>query len=598
MQNDKVQRLFSRRQFLGKAVVKSIFTAGAISLPFTQKALSSTKESQPVKPNKFQRNSNNPPSPPFAVRVLNKAGFGAKVGDIDAFNALADNDDDRLIAWVDRQLNPTASDPELDRRFLELNGTAYSTINKTKQQLWDEHYNSGQFHKRHLPQYEMERLIVFRSLYSQWQLRELLNDFWFNHFNVYAQNGPAQSMLPDYDREIRSNIFGNFYDMLLDTSKSSSMLFYLDNYINTWPDPNENYARELMELHTLGAIENSYEDATPNAIGNNIKGQRKGYTETDVRQFARALTGWSYDFITSRHAGNGAFTFNADLHYDGHLNEPIKVMDITINHNTGENDVTVILKYLADHYGTARFISKKLCQRLISDNPSETLIASTAEIFYNNRNEVDQLAKVYRHILLSGEFKTSWGEKIKRPLETIVSAMRAADVNINYRYKHVPSTNIHHFLVRAGQGPYKVSPPTGYSDEKPNWSATTPLLASWQAVTYFCAWGPATDKSTGNPQYYFCHLGEQSNALIPNQADRTPENLVDDWMMRLRGYHYDNDTRNHLINFVADKAGVARNVSLHTVMNTNNLSNNLFTYPLICSTLVGLILTSADAMRR
>ena len=158
----------------------------------------------------------------------------------------------------------------------------------------------------------------------------MLNDFWFNHFYVKGSSFPTQGMLPHYNEELRSRMFGNFYDMLEANSKTASMLFYLDNYRNSWPNPNENYAREVLELHTLGAIENYYGTVDPNSIGVNSKGQRTGYTEIDVFQFARALTGWSVADGNGGSPDTGEFLFRSDQHYDEHASESIKVLDMDI----------------------------------------------------------------------------------------------------------------------------------------------------------------------------------------------------------------------------------------------------------------------------
>ena len=544
------------------------------------------------------------PLPPLAVMVYNKAAFGPRPGDLSAFNALGGNDTARLTAWVDNQLNPTVADTEVDARmsgFLN-SGSAYDTINKTAAQLWTEHVRytgANEYNTKSRPRFQMERLLVLKGTYSQWQLRELLADFWFNHYNVKGNRSVVRSMLPHYDREIRNHIFGNFYDMLLANSKTASMLYYLDNYRNTWPNPNENYAREVLELHTLGAIENYYGAVDPNTLGNNIKGQRTGYTEIDVFQFARALTGWSIANGTGGVADTGEFLFKNDQHYNNHASNPINVMDISLTVNGGENDVTDILTYLANHYGTARFIAWKLCTRLVGDNPPASLVSSTADEFYNRRNDADQLKEVYRHILLSTEFQTTWGTKVKRPLENIIASMRATDIDIDFRYDHSPSNGIFGRLDDTGQKPFNYDDPTGYPDEKHLWSGSAPLVTSWKTITYFLNRSGHTfnDPDTGVTSLRYFNVAEQSNNLIPNTANRTPTQLVDTWMMHLRGYAYDAATRTRLISYVVDKSGATANQSIHDITDTNNISN-ASTYQRVVYTLIGLIMMSPDAIRR
>lgn len=596
----------SRRQFLGTTALLGTVGATTLSLSLPQQAKASGQifnSVEGLKPGPVII-SGLSSVPPMAALVLNKAAFGPRPGDIDAFNALGVDDDSRLIAWVNQQLNPTAADPEVDARinpFLA-SGMAYDTINKSAAELWSEHHlyeGSNAYLTNNRPRWQMERLFILRGIYGKWQFRELMNDFWFNHFNVKGNRYVIRSMLPNYDREIRSQIFGNFYDMLLANSRTASMLFYLDNYRNSWPYPNENYAREVLELHTLGAIENYYGAVDPNSLGTNSKGQRTGYTEIDVFEFAKALTGWSIADGTGGTPNTGEFYFRSGDHYNDQSNTPIEVLDITLSTNGGEADVTDILRYLADHYGTARFIAWKLCTRLVGDNPTESLVSSTADEFYNRRNDSDQLKEVYRHILLSNEFKTTWGAKVKRPLENIISAMRATDIDIDFRRDHSPSNSIYYRLGDTGQEPFDNDTPTGYPDEKPLWSGSGPLVTSWRTITYFLNRSASTydDPDTGimGGLRYF-NIAEQANIEIPDPANRTPAQLVDMWMIRLRGYSYDATTRSRLITFVMDKSGLTENQAFD--VNDSNNTTQYSTYQRVNFTLVGLILMSPDAIRR
>ncbi len=608
MGTTKSDAKLTRRKFMGSSVAIGAGGLAAVTLPASRQARADSptfQSTRPMKPAPVIRGAG-ATAPPLAALVLNKAAFGPRPGDIDAFNALGGDDASRLAAWVDQQLNPTVADPEVDNRMAQFlgNGSAYDTINKTPNQLWTDHARVDgtgmDYQIRNRPRWQMERLIILRGLYGQWQLRELLNDFWFNHFNVLGDIFPAQSMLPHYDREIRSRIFGNFYDMLESNARTASMLFYLDNYRNSWPNPNENYAREVLELHTLGAIENYYAAVDPLTVPNNSQGQRAGYTEIDVFQFARALTGWGVADGDDGAPDTGDFLFRPSRHYDEHGTEPIRVMDITINTDGGENDVTQILQYLANHYGTARFIAWKLCTRFIGDSPPESIVSSTADEFYNRRADSDQLKEVYRHILMSSEFQSTWGNKVKRPLENIISAMRACDVDVDFRDDHSPSNDVFFRLDDTGQKPYDNETPTGFPDEKALWSGSGPLVLSWRTITYFLERSGDTydDPDTGElGRLRYCNIAEQANTEIPATANRTPAQLVDMWMPRLRGYSYDASTRQELINYVVFKGGVTENQSLHDNMDTNDLGNNS-TYQRINYTLVGLIMMCPDAIRR
>ncbi len=316
------------------------------------------------------------PTPPLAALVLNKAAFGPRPGDAAAFAALGIDDDSRLLAWVDHQLNPGLADTEVDSRLAALAASAvpadvaaFDTLNKTAQQLWTEHARSSDWAVRNRPVWQMERLYLLRATYSEWQLREVLVDFWFNHFNVIGGEFPSHGLMPRYDEILRQHVFGNFGDLLNASAKSASMLYYLDNYVNTWPYPNENYAREVLELHTLGAIENYFGAVDPATVGSNSKGQRAGYTEIDVFEFAKALTGWGVSDNSYQSPDTGEFLFRATRHYSAWATAPLKILDLTITATNGEADVTDVLDYLAGHYGTARYIAWKLCVRLVGDDP-------------------------------------------------------------------------------------------------------------------------------------------------------------------------------------------------------------------------------------
>lgn len=610
MGTNKLKKNVSRRQFLGSSALTGTLGVAALSLPLSQKTQANSSAFSslaPLRPGpEIESLGTVTTLPPLAAMVLNKASFGPRPGDVDAFNALGANDTARLTTWVDDQLSPTTADPEVDSRMAAFlgNGSAYDTINKSRTQLWTEHHKvsgSGTFATKIRPLRQMERLFVLRATYSKWQLREVLNDFWFNHFNVKGTKDAVRSMLPNYDSEIRSRIFGNFFDMLLANSRTASMLYYLDNRLNTWPFPNENYAREVLELHTLGAIENYFGADDPSSVGTNIKGQRAGYVENDVFQFARALTGWS---IANGFSGDtiddGGFLFRANQHYDEHAMESIKVLDVELTVNGNENDVIDILQYLADHYGTARFIAWKLCTRLVGDNPPESLVASTADQFYNRRADNDQLKGVYRHILMSNEFQTTWGAKVKRPLETIISAMRATDMDIDFRTNHLPSDALFiNYLSLTGQKPYDNDTPTGFPDDKSSWISSGVLVPSWRAITYFLDLSATTynDPDTGvMGGLRYMNIAEQANAEIPDSTNRTPTQLVDMWINRLRGYSYDAGVKTSLISYVMNKSGLSATQAFAD--NDSNNTSRTSTYQRINYTLVGLILMTPDAMRR
>jgi len=241
-----------------------------------------------------------------------------------------------------------------------------------------------------------------------------------------------------------------------------------------------------------------------------------------------------------------------------------------------------VLDYLAGHYGTARYIAWKLCVRLVGDSPPESLIASTADEFYARREDADQLRWVYRHILLSNEFKTTWGEKIKRPIETVVRAMRAANVDLSFRIDHSISDSIWSRLTDTGHYPYGYEAPTGYPDERVQWQGSGALIMSWRAVTYLLR------------QPTIVNLALQTNTGIPNAADRTPTNVVNFWMDRVLGYALEANQSSRMVNFIIESVGGTANTTILNNSDTGYYSK----YQKVLRALVGLILMSPDAMRR
>ena len=600
--------LINRRRFISGTAVAGLAggvavsqAAGATPPPEKFRNLS------PMYPAPEEAQKGVDPDPPsLAALVLNKAACGPRPGDIEAFNALGDENTTPLESWVEYQLNPTGSDPEVDSRLADLllspdpeDQLAYDTIDKTALQLWTEHARDTDYSTRNRPVWQMERLTILRAVYSEWQLREVLNDFWMNHFNVYGREFPSYGMMPEYDRVLRSHIFGNFGDMLRANARTATMLYYLDNYANTWPNPNENYARELLELHTLGAVENYYGAVDPLTVGNNSKGQRAGYTEIDVFELAKALTGWGVSDSTDNSPDTGEFIFRPARHYDDWLEAPITMMDVVLTETNGEADVTEILDYLANHYGTASYIAWKLCIRLISDNPPASIVESTADEFYNRRQDPDQLKEVYRHVILSSEFQNTWGQKVKRPVESLVRAWRAAGVDLTFRLDHSTSNSIWGRLDDTSHYPFGYAPPTGYPDERAFWQGSGPLIMSWRVITYMLR------RDT------IVNLAEQTNVHFTNPADRTARNLVNWWLYRALGYVQALEVEDRIVEFVTSIlfnldpgfVGDFETEPLDTFTNTSNVTDmdgtaTNSTYQQIIRGVVGLILMSPEAMKR
>jgi len=326
---------------------------------------------------------------------------------------------------------------------------------------------------------ELSMAKVTRAIYSGRQLQQVMDDFWFNHFNVFAGKGEDRYYLTSYERDvIQPHALGKFKDLLVADAKSPAMLFYLDNFLSAdprsaqreaqeryarqmaryrgfGPPPvppnaqqrkkndrglNENYGRELMELHTLG-----------------VDG---GYTQKDVTEVARCFTGWTIE----KPRINPAFKFDDRLHDP----DPKFVLGKKI-HAGGMKDGEEVIDLLVHHPSTAKFISTKLARRFVSDNPPPALVARMAETFQSSDGDI---RAVLHTMIYSPEFwsRDAYRAKIKTPFELVVSAARALGTDVDMAQPLVG------WVARIGQPLYQCQPPTGYADKAEAWVNTGALL--------------------------------------------------------------------------------------------------------------------------
>jgi uncharacterized protein (DUF1800 family) len=301
---------------------------------------------------------------------------------------------------------------------------------------------------------ELSEAKVVRAVYSERQLEEVLVDFWFNHFNVFARKGQTGIYVGEYERDaIRPRVFGTFRDLLGATAKSPAMLVYLDNSQSVAPNArmaangqrprglNENYARELLELHTLG-----------------VDG---GYTQQDIVNVARAFTGWT---IGPPYAAG--FRFAPNLHD----RDAKVVLGQTIKAGGGMDDGERVLDIVASHPSTARHISFKLAQRFVSDTPPPALVDRAARTFQRTNGD---LREVIRGIVSSPEFFAAAVRlaKVKTPFEFVVSALRAGNAEIR------SGQAVLRALADMGMPLYLCQPPTGYDDSAESWVSSGALVA-------------------------------------------------------------------------------------------------------------------------
>jgi uncharacterized protein (DUF1800 family) len=301
---------------------------------------------------------------------------------------------------------------------------------------------------------------ILRAVNSNRQLEAQLDDFWYNHFNVFADKGADRYLVTEYERDaIQPHVLGKFRQLLEATAKSPAMLFYLDNWQSVGPNApqargqgaqgkqakrglNENYGRELMELHTLG-----------------VDG---GYSQKDVTEVARCFTGWT---INQPQRG-GKFMFNARLHDNG---EKV-VLGVTIPAGGGESDGEKVLDILSRQPATAHFISKKLATRFVADDAPEALINRMADTFLKTDGDIRQ---VMLTMINSKEFWSvgAYRSKVKSPLEMVASSVRAVNGNVDVAFPLVNQ------VAQLGEPLYRKLEPTGYSNSSAQWANSAGLMA-------------------------------------------------------------------------------------------------------------------------
>jgi uncharacterized protein (DUF1800 family) len=435
------------------------------------------------------------------VHVLNRIGFGPRPGDVERIQAIGIRQyidqqlhpervaDPGLAARLAGLQTVGLSSRDIvedyERPMLEARRARKQQQGSAADEPETKKGNGAPvpFQRANIVVVELAEQKLQRAIYSERQLEEVLADFWFNHFNVDARKGRVRFLLTEYEREaIRPHVLGTFRDLLEATAKSPAMLFYLDNWMSADPNGphldapvggeafagsrrirrgaalpgtqqrpalpkrtprglNENYARELMELHTLG-----------------VEG---GYTQKDVTEVARAFTGWTIE----NPRGGGGFRFEPRLHDAGAK----MVLGHSLKAGGGIRDGEQVLDILARSPSTARFISTKLARHFVSDVPPAGLVDRLAARFTDTRGD---LRAVMTLLLASPEFlaPASYRAKVKTPFEFVVSAVRATGAQF-------ADTRM---LVKAvqdlGMPLYQCQPPTGYKDTADAWTNTGALV--------------------------------------------------------------------------------------------------------------------------
>ncbi|HIP24698.1 MAG TPA: DUF1800 family protein, partial [Rhodobacteraceae bacterium] len=298
--------------------------------------------------------------------------------------------------------------------------------------------------------------------------------FWHNHFNANALKDVETAVFfPEYDRSMRRHALGNFRALLGETAQAPTMLYYLNNASSRASPANENYARELLELHTMGAA-NYLNDQYDNwrEVPGADDGLAVGYIDQDVYEVARAFSGWTVgdgewlDDGADKPA-TGEFYF-ATLWHDPYQK---RILGVEFEPNAAPMaDGNKVLDILAAHPATARFVTEKILRRLGLETPSEAFKARIAEVFASAVHDEDQIAQVIRAIVLSEEFATTTPAKLRTPFEFVIALFRATGTQVKE-----PQYDLHWQLERAGWTQHQVRPPTGHSDHSADWANTRAL---------------------------------------------------------------------------------------------------------------------------
>ncbi len=426
------------------------------------------------------------------LHALNRLGYGPRPGDVDRVRKMG------LERWIDQQLHPeTIDDSALAARL-----DAYPTLAMSPAKLLEDYpapemaakrmgISVEEYRKRQEatarqqaaagqgmrapgetgPQRVVSELAMAkltRAIYSERQLNEQLADFWFNHFNVFVYKDADRWLVTSYERDfIRAHMLGKFKDLLSATAHSPAMLFYLDNWLSADPNAferirhltpqqrtmqrglpplggkrglNENYGRELLELHTVG-----------------VDG---GYNQRDVIEAARCFTGWT---LRNRES-------DPEFYFDNRLHDASekRIMGKKI-HAGGIKDGEKVLEMLAKHPSTARFISTKLARHFVSDTPPAALVERLAKTFLKTDGDI---RAVLQAMIYSPEFwsRQTYRAKVKKPFELVASTARALGSDVD------TPTPLVQWTARIGEPLYQCLPPTGYADKAEAWVNTGALL--------------------------------------------------------------------------------------------------------------------------
>jgi uncharacterized protein (DUF1800 family) len=367
------------------------------------------------------------------LHLLRRATFGPTDADIALVKRIG------IDAWIDQQLQPASlPDPVVDAA-LKVTPTVGMTTTQIRATVQDGDYK---------PMMELAEAVITRQVWTSRQLFEVMVDFWNNHINITSPfDGGWDVRNPSDTNVIRKNALGKFSDMLLASARDPAMMRYLNNAASDKRSVNENYGRELLELHTVG-----------------IDG---GYTEKDVRNSAYLMTGRTVD-------DKGGFKYDSRKHWTG----AVKVLGFQHANKSGRDGLAVgdaYLKYLATHPSTARYIARKLAVRFVADAPPQSLVDRLARTYQENGSAI---VPVLRVLFRSIEFWMSTGLKTRRPLENFVATARVVGAKPGADFGRALE-DMYNFTHTLGQPPLGWGPPNGYPDVANAWSSAAGMLEIW-----------------------------------------------------------------------------------------------------------------------
>jgi uncharacterized protein (DUF1800 family) len=431
---------------------------------------------------------------------LNRLTFGATQADRDAVQQMG------RMGWLAAQLAMPVSDDDLDRRLAEARlQIAYAAGDDGENGRWpamDEmrplaalqadpadlvdllyFENAMDYSERERPAHEVIAASLIRAVHAKAQLREVMTQFWHNHFHVNALKDETTAVFfADHDAAIRDHALGNFRDLLGAVARSPAMLYYLNNADSRASPANENFARELLELHTLGA-EHYVNDTAPDwkDVPGAAEGLAAAYIDQDVYEVARAFTGWTVG--DGRYISEGVEAPRTGrFHYVDAWHDPYqkRILGREFPPNQAPMaDAEQVMDMLARHPGTARFVSRKIIRRLLRDDPDPAMVDRIAGVFLEAVDAPDQIAQVVQAVVSDPDFEASPPEKFRRPFEYLAGIYRATGVEMR-----VPTLDFDWALGEAGWKQHNYGPPTGHPDRADRWSSASTMARMVDMALY------------------------------------------------------------------------------------------------------------------